>query len=172
MTEKEIRNRSYDAVFGTIMRISSRKCFHGSKLINFICFPLIDSLKIHNFFSQNCIIKEIKFIDDKICTFWFQVCNRILDPDSHPYQIIWIWKIKIPRAQFYLQLTLHTAQTKYRNFETNIPRKGISGPQSQFPHSCVFPPSVCLFCWRKYVDCSWAWDYINRSQAHECGNWG
>ncbi len=31
----------------------------------------------------------------------------------------------------------HTAKTKYRNFETNIPRKGISGFQSQFPHSCV-----------------------------------
>ncbi len=30
-----------------------------------------------------------------------------------------------------------TAKTKYRNFETNIPRKGISGSQSQFPHSCV-----------------------------------
>jgi hypothetical protein len=29
---------------------------------------------------------------------------------------------------------------------------------------------VCLFCWRKYVDRSW--DYINRSQTHECGNWG
>jgi hypothetical protein len=31
----------------------------------------------------------------------------------------------------------YTAKTKYRNFETNIPRKGISGPQSQFQHSCV-----------------------------------
>jgi hypothetical protein len=30
-----------------------------------------------------------------------------------------------------------TAKTKYRIFETNIPRKGISGSQSQFPHSCV-----------------------------------
>ncbi len=29
------------------------------------------------------------------------------------------------------------AKTKYRNFETNIPRKGILGSQSQFPHSCV-----------------------------------
>jgi hypothetical protein len=29
---------------------------------------------------------------------------------------------------------------------------------------------VCLFCWRKYVDRSW--DYIIRSQTHECGNWG
>jgi hypothetical protein len=30
-----------------------------------------------------------------------------------------------------------TAKTKCRKFETNIPRKGISGYQSQFPHSCV-----------------------------------
>ncbi len=34
----------------------------------------------------------------------------------------------------------------------------------------IFPQSVCLFCWRKYVDRSW--DYINLSQTHECGNWG
>jgi hypothetical protein len=30
-----------------------------------------------------------------------------------------------------------TAKTKCRKFETNIPRKGISGPQSQIPYSCV-----------------------------------
>ncbi len=30
-----------------------------------------------------------------------------------------------------------TAKTKCGKFETNIPRRGISGPQSQFPHSCV-----------------------------------
>ena len=29
----------------------------------------------------------------------------------------------------------------------------------------IFPPSVCLFCWRKYVDRSW--DYLNRSQTHD-----
>ncbi len=33
-------------------------------------------------------------------------------------------------------LTLH-CKDKCRKFETNIPRKGISGPQSQFPHSFV-----------------------------------
>jgi hypothetical protein len=32
----------------------------------------------------------------------------------------------------------YTAKTKCRKFKTNIPRKGISGPQSQFPHSCVY----------------------------------
>jgi hypothetical protein len=31
----------------------------------------------------------------------------------------------------------YTAKTKCRKFETNIHRKRISGPQSQFPHSCV-----------------------------------
>jgi hypothetical protein len=31
----------------------------------------------------------------------------------------------------------HTAKKKCRKLEANIPRKGISGPQSQFPHSCV-----------------------------------
>ena len=33
----------------------------------------------------------------------------------------------------------------------------------------IFSRWVCLFCWRKYVDQSW--EYINRSQIHECGNW-
>ncbi len=31
----------------------------------------------------------------------------------------------------------------------------------------ILPPSICLFCCRKYVDRSWK--YINRSQTHECG---
>jgi hypothetical protein len=31
----------------------------------------------------------------------------------------------------------YTAKKKCRKSEANIPRKGISGPQSQFPHSCV-----------------------------------
>ena len=30
-----------------------------------------------------------------------------------------------------------TAKKKCRKLEANIPRKGISGPQSQFPYSCV-----------------------------------
>jgi hypothetical protein len=32
----------------------------------------------------------------------------------------------------------HTAKKKCRKLEANIPRKEISGHQSQFPHSCVF----------------------------------
>ncbi len=32
----------------------------------------------------------------------------------------------------------YTAKKKCRKLEANIPRKGISGPQSQFPHSCAY----------------------------------
>ncbi len=49
-------------------------------------------------------------------------------------------KIKNKSAKVRLIITMsqgYTAKTKHRNFETNIPRKGISGSQSQFPHSCV-----------------------------------
>jgi hypothetical protein len=31
----------------------------------------------------------------------------------------------------------NTGKTQYRKSETNIPRKGIARPQSQFPNSCV-----------------------------------
>jgi hypothetical protein len=33
----------------------------------------------------------------------------------------------------------------------------------------IFPWSICLLCCRKYVD--WFWEYINRSQTIDCGNW-
>ncbi len=33
----------------------------------------------------------------------------------------------------------------------------------------IFPWKICQFCCRKYVNRSW--EYINRSQTHECGNW-
>ncbi len=50
---------------------------------------------------------------------------------------------------------------------------GASVPISTFMclwANYIFPRWVCLFCWRNYVDRSWK--YINRSQTHECGNWG
>ncbi len=50
---------------------------------------------------------------------------------------------------------------------------GASVPISTFTclwANYIFPRWVCLFCRRKYVDRSW--EYLNRSQTHECGNWG
>jgi hypothetical protein len=69
-------------------------------------------------------------------------------------------------------ILIHTAKTKYRNFETNIPRKGISGSQFQFLHSCVwcerfiyYIPTIGLPVLLEEIR---SWDYINRSQTHEC----
>jgi hypothetical protein len=63
-----------------------------------------------------------------------------------------------------------STKKQYRKFETNIPRKGIARPQSQFPHSCVceryiYSHDRSTYCATgKYVDRSW--EYINHSQSH------
>jgi hypothetical protein len=62
---------------------------------------------------------------------------------------------------------------KFRNKYSQKRNIVVSVPVSTFMRLraiYIFPRSVCLFCWRKYVDRSW--DYINRSQKHECWNWG
>ncbi len=45
---------------------------------------------------------------------------------------------------------VYTAKTKYRNFVTNIPRKVISGSQSQFPHSCVCERFIYSHDWSAF----------------------
>ncbi len=79
--------------------------------------------------------------------------------------------------------------TKYRGYMITLQRQNAKNLKQIFPEkeyrglspnihihvsACVanyiFPRWVCLFCWRKYVDQSL--EYINRSQTHECGNWG
>ena len=50
---------------------------------------------------------------------------------------------------------------------------GASVPISTFMclwANYIFPRWSCRFCCRKYVDRSW--EYINRSQTHECRKWG
>ncbi len=66
-------------------------------------------------------------------------------------------------------------RTNTENSKQIFPKKELRGhavPISTF--MCrwaiyLFPQSICLFCYRKYVD--WSWEYRNCSQTHECGNW-
>jgi hypothetical protein len=57
--------------------------------------------------------------------------------------------------------------TLLRKSHLCIPRKGIARPQSQFPHSCVCE----RFIYSQAQITDGSWEYINRSQTHECGNW-
>jgi hypothetical protein len=83
-------------------------------------------------------------------------------------------KYNLQRASFSRTCT---AKTKYRNFEKNIPRIGISGSQSQFPHSYVCEGFIYSHNRSAYsaggnTVCRPIRDYINRLQTHECGNLG
>ena len=65
--------------------------------------------------------------------------------------------------------------TLQRQFRLYIPFLGIARPQPQFLHSCVcerfyiFPGSVHISSPAETAAPSW--EYIIRSQTHECGNW-
>jgi hypothetical protein len=61
------------------------------------------------------------------------------------------------------------------NLKQIFPGKNYRGLSPNFhihvSVSELYIPTMGLpFCWRKYMDRSW--EYINRSQTHECGNWG
>jgi hypothetical protein len=71
--------------------------------------------------------------------------------------------------------SLELAIALQRNLDLSIPRKGTARPQTQFPHSCVcsdlyihtIGPPIYLHA-AEYAD-QW-WEYINRTQKHECKN--
>jgi hypothetical protein len=84
------------------------------------------------------------------------------------------WPFIDAREVLYLRISQRTAKTQYRKYETNIPRKGIvSVPISTFMYLWaiyVYSHNRSAYSAAgKYADRSW--EYINRSQTHECGNW-
>ncbi len=106
------------------------------------------------------------------------LCIRGRESDGEAARVFVVTKTGLERRQciwngFFVCIALQRNNNK--KLETNIPRKGIAWPQSQFPHSCVCERFIYSHNWsayanaEKYVDRSW--EYINRSQTHECGNW-
>ncbi len=105
-------------------------------------------------------------------------CSRAQEWDSRS---LWrsVYRISLQDYKLYklrqtrVRLFFCTAKTKYLKLETNIPCKGISRPQYQFPHSCVcerFKYShdrPAYSAAGKYVGRSW--ESINRSQTHFLG---
>jgi hypothetical protein len=60
-------------------------------------------------------------------------------------------------------------QRQFKKFETNIPKKGIARPQSQFPHSCVCERFICSHdrsaCSAAGKHADQSWEYLSRSQT-------
>jgi hypothetical protein len=83
-------------------------------------------------------------------------------------------RTKAPTSRHFIVICI-TAKTKCREFETNIPRKGISGPQFQFPiHVSVselYIPTMGLPFLLEEIFGPILGIYKS-SQTHEFGNWG
>ncbi len=92
------------------------------------------------------------------------------------------WKLWIGSNDIETYRRLETTSTLQRTNTENskqiFPEKELRGHSPNFHihvtimclwANYIFPPSICLFCCRKYVDRSW--EYKNRSQTHECRNW-
>jgi hypothetical protein len=85
---------------------------------------------------------------------------------------LFVLTMRVPR--YFVHTTLQRTNTE--NWKQIFPEKELRGLSSNFHiHVSVsdlytlFPGSIGLLCYRKYVYRSW--EYIHRSQTHECGNW-
>jgi hypothetical protein len=104
--------------------------------------PLERSVMLHVFFlsfkstekvikipsrSKKDLVPDVGTADEDE---WYEVLDQA-EQVHVPHEQTHVWTTGFITSQFFL-----TAKNQYRNFETNIPRKGIALTQPQFPHSC------------------------------------
>ncbi len=81
----------------------------------------------------------------------------------------------VPPVYWCCAMQLHPLQRpNTENWKQKFPEKELRGlsPNFHIHVSVCLWLSVCLFCYREI--CGRSWEYMNRSQTHECGNrdWG
>ncbi len=91
--------------------------------------------------QQDCLPSSMISCCQPIClpTAWLPAIKHdCLKPACLPATCVPVCHKPICLPHAYLPTDSHrTEKTKCRKFKTNIPRKGISRSQFQFPHSCV-----------------------------------
>ncbi len=97
-------------------------------------------------------------------TFWFRLCCaediQIVHEERLVREKMWTgWR----------RGAAHCKEPIPQISKQKFPEKELRGHGPNFHIHERFTRPICLFCCRKYVDRSW--EYINRSQTHECGNW-
>ncbi len=117
----------------------------NSALLRTCCNKYQNKLCIKNFFEDMIHLHKIYF---RLVGFGCAARPRLINtkrgaaripPANHSFAAPLLIPPKITNL-FMSRIqnrTARTAKTKYRNFATNIPSKGISGSHYQFPHSCV-----------------------------------
>ncbi len=140
----------------------------------FLKFQLWSSFLVKIFTMQNTtkrwFLKSEHFFG---CTFFYGLLYIFIISISSRFRSLRQQIVMLIDTRIHLPFC--TAKTQYQKFETNIPRKGIARPQSQYPQSCVSQRFIYSHDWSaysatgKYVDRSWK--SKNRSQTFEYGNW-
>jgi hypothetical protein len=82
---------------------------------------------------------------------------------------------KLQQLRGYMRSILHTAKKQYRKFETDIPKKELRGHSPNFhihvSVSDLYIPTIDLpILLQELIHVDRSWEYINRSQSHECEN--
>jgi hypothetical protein len=109
-------------------------------------------------------------------SFRFSYISGLTNPSMYqPYRGVFWSRPLVPRQRpgsrrpgtGCLQGSKHIT-TLYRKFETYIPRNETARSRYKFQHSCICERFICSQD-QSLADRSW--EYINRSQIHECCNW-